>query len=143
MTEALRSVAERYGRPLAQLADPADGPLQSTAPNYVRRAELDDALARAVAVPGSYAVNGQPMTGLSSALLLVEAMLRERGYEVCRVSAKGDLFEWKRIEECQTGLMGTLAAAITRTSEPLGMEFFAVQEAIRERLADAPMGSRC
>jgi transcriptional regulator with XRE-family HTH domain len=139
-TEDLRSVAERYGRSLAQLANPADGPLKSTAPNYVRRPDLDDALARAVAVPGSYALDGQPMSGVSSALALVEALLRERGFEVCRVSAKGGLFEWKQIEECQTGIMGVLAAAITGSSEPLAMEFFAVQERIRERLADAPDG---
>src|SRR6185312_3951734 len=138
--EAVRRVAERYGVPTQSLTNPADGPVAVAAPNFVKRRLLETTLVSAVVTPGTYAIDGQPMAGVSSTLLLVETLLARRGVQTCRLSARFDLVASKRIERSATGILGALAAAITGDDAWLADDFFAIQEAIRDRLVAAPVG---
>jgi hypothetical protein len=136
----LETVARRYGRSLVQPANPAVGPVPVNAPNWVRRPDIDDAVTRSVPFNGNYAVDGQPMTGVSSVLLQVESQLRERGFEVCRISAGHDLADSGALERSKTGVLGALAGAIMRSEEPLGLDFYSVQDAIVDHLSGAEAG---
>ncbi len=138
--ETLSKVAERYGQPMALLANPAAGPIAVGAPNYVHRVSLEHSLRRMVPLAGTYAIDGPPMSGVSSALLHVEGLLRKQGFEICRISAKSEPLDPASVERSHTKLLGALAAAMTRSTEPLTMDFFGVQEAIRDRLLAAPTG---
>jgi hypothetical protein len=76
------------------------------------------------------------MVGISSALLFVESKLARKGYAVRRLSAGSQLVASTYGRECRTGVMGLVAAALIESEDPLGLEFFGVQERIRDYLMD-------
>lgn len=137
---ALQRVVDRYELPMRRLQNPASDPIAASAPNFVPMA-IETALERAVATPGTYAIDGQPMSGVSTALLLAESKLAERGMRTCRLSARIDLMESKRIERSRkSGVLGALAAAITGSNELLEQDHFVAQDEIDEWLAAEPAG---
>jgi hypothetical protein len=132
----LERLGHRYGIEIASLAAPTTGPIPASAPNFVRRTDKDHALELSCATTGDYAIDGQPMVGLSTALLYVEGILKAKGHFVRRLNAGTDLVARTYGRESKTGIMGFLAAALTESEAPLGLEFFGAQERLRAYLAD-------
>lgn len=139
LTEPLRRLADRYETAATSLANPTSGPIAVAAPNYICRRNLESLLDINCSMKGDYALAGEPMVGVSSALLYVEARLKRLGYVVRRMSAGTELIasRYGQDQKSRTGILGLVAAALTGSNEPLDLEFFRVQEVIRDHLAEA------
>lgn len=132
-------LSKRYEANLSAPSNPTAGPIPVSSPNYIARTDVERVLERHCETPGDFAVDGQPMVGISSVLLYVESKLRERGYDVRRLSAGTDLLAsryGREREELKTGMLGLLAAALTGSEAPLELDFFRVQERLRDYLID-------
>ncbi len=130
-------LSKRYEADLSAPANPTAGPIPVSSPNYIARSDIERVLDRNCETKGDYAVEGQPMVGVSSALLYVESKLRERGYVVRRLGAGADLVATRYgRDSSRTGILGLLAAALTRSEDPLELEFFRAQERLRDYLID-------
>lgn len=134
--EALRRIADRYGIPMEPLANPAAGPIISSADNYVLCADVAQALSRRLMFPGFYAIDGPAMSGVSTTLSYVGKALQDRGAHVARVDAKTDLGA-ERLSSSKARIAGALGAAIVGSTDLLGEEYYTVQDAIRDHLVAA------
>jgi hypothetical protein len=133
---ALGRLSSRYGIKTASVTDPTAGLIPASAPNWVRRRDVDRVLELSCETSGDYAIDGQPMVGISSALLYVEGMLRDKGYAVRRLSAGERLVASTYGRESRTGMLGLIAAALTESQDSLDLDFFGVQDGIRDYLLD-------
>ena len=137
--EALAAVAERYGVRLAPPRLPA-GPIAFGDINYVSRDGIESALTFSAGVPGAYGIDGPPMSGRSTALLVVRQRLLDQGYEVCLSSCRDELVEHGLIAASTTGIIGAIASRMLSSNEALDFDFFRVQEAIGDHLQRFPSG---
>lgn len=138
LAEGFRHVATMYGVAFEPLANPASGPISSSAENYVLRDDVERALAYRVRDPGYYSIDGPAMSGVSTALSRVARLLHERGARVARVDARSDLGA-DRVGSSKARMLGALAAAVVEDTALLDAEHYAVQDALQAHLeASAP-----
>jgi transcriptional regulator with XRE-family HTH domain len=137
----LQSVADRYELTLTPLSAPSEV-IEPSAPNFVDRRDVSVFIDNYAGRPGAYAFDGAPMVGLSTALRQAELSLRGRGYHVRAINIREDLVVPGLIQQSRTGFTGALAASMRSTTEDgvLDLDFFGVEEIIREHFRGFPQG---
>lgn len=135
----LEVLSDRYDVSLQTPRAPTE-PIAPTDVNYVAREDLVQSISTSVSIPGSYGIDGPPMSGRTSALLLVRHHLIRSGYEVCLCSCRDDLLNLIARENNETGVVGAIASQMLSRSDVVAYDHFELEDEIAQFLQRQPDG---